>query len=83
VDRDDERQKAMETGCWGGQGSPRAVVPRGRKELPGRDVTMQNTHLENILYIYAMMVQSSAIQTLFCGTLGLRRSWGYVRTFPL
>ena len=32
VDREDERQRAMETGCWGGQGSPRAVAPRGRKE---------------------------------------------------
>jgi hypothetical protein len=26
VDGEDERQRAMETGCWGGQGSPRAVV---------------------------------------------------------
>ena len=24
----------METGYWGGQGSPRAVAPRGRKEVP-------------------------------------------------
>jgi len=31
VDREDERRRAMETGCWGGQGSPRAVAPRGRK----------------------------------------------------
>jgi len=44
---------------------------------------MQITHLEKILYIYAMMVQSSAIKTLFCGTLGFRRPWGYVRKFPL
>jgi hypothetical protein len=29
MDREDERQRAMETGCWGGQGTPRAVVPRG------------------------------------------------------
>jgi hypothetical protein len=29
VDGEDERQRAMETGCWGGQGSPRAVAPRG------------------------------------------------------
>jgi hypothetical protein len=32
VDREDVRQRAMETGCWGGQGSPCAVAPRGTKE---------------------------------------------------
>jgi hypothetical protein len=32
VDREDERQRTMETGCWGDQGSPRGVAPRGRKE---------------------------------------------------
>jgi len=32
VDREDERQRAMETDCWGTQGWPRAVAPRGRKE---------------------------------------------------
>jgi len=32
VDKEDERQRAVETGCWGGQGSPRAVAQRGRKE---------------------------------------------------
>ena len=29
VDREDERQRAMETGCSGGQGSLRAVMLRG------------------------------------------------------
>ena len=29
VDGEDEEQRAMETGCWGGQGSPRTVAPRG------------------------------------------------------
>ena len=29
VEWKDERQRAVETGCWGGQGSPRAVAPRG------------------------------------------------------
>jgi hypothetical protein len=32
VDREDERQRATETGCRGGQRSPRSVAPRGRKE---------------------------------------------------
>jgi len=32
VDGEDERQREMETDCWGGQGSPRAVAARGRKE---------------------------------------------------
>jgi len=32
VDVEDERQREMETDCGGGQGSPRAVEPRGRKE---------------------------------------------------
>jgi hypothetical protein len=30
VGREDERQRAMETGCWGGQGSPKAVASRER-----------------------------------------------------
>jgi hypothetical protein len=33
VDGEDERQRAMETGCSGDQGSPRAVAPRGRNYL--------------------------------------------------
>ena len=32
VDREDERQTAMETSCWGGQGSPTAVALRVRKK---------------------------------------------------
>jgi len=31
MDRGDERLRAMETGCWGGQGSARAVASTGRK----------------------------------------------------
>jgi hypothetical protein len=34
VDREDEKQRAMETGCWGVQGSPRTVALRGRNEKP-------------------------------------------------
>jgi hypothetical protein len=33
VDGEDERQRAMATGCGGGQGSPRAVAPRGWMDL--------------------------------------------------
>jgi len=29
VDEEDERWRVIETGCWGGQGSPRTVGPRG------------------------------------------------------
>ena len=29
MDGDNDEQRAIETGCWGGQGSPRAVAPRG------------------------------------------------------
>ena len=32
MDGEDERQSEMETDSSGGQGSPRAVAPRGRKE---------------------------------------------------
>jgi len=32
LDREEERQREMETGCLGGQGSPRAVAPRGMEE---------------------------------------------------
>jgi hypothetical protein len=30
MEREDEVKKAVETGCRGGQGSPKAVVPSGR-----------------------------------------------------
>jgi hypothetical protein len=30
MDSEDEEQRAVETGCRGGQGSPRAVAPSGR-----------------------------------------------------
>jgi len=40
VDREDERQRAMETGCWGGQSSPRAVAPRGRKEVGSSSISI-------------------------------------------
>jgi hypothetical protein len=33
VDGEDERQRAMETGYWGGQGSTRAVAPRGWMDM--------------------------------------------------
>jgi hypothetical protein len=33
VNGEEERERAMETGCWWGQGSPRAVAPRGWEDL--------------------------------------------------
>ena len=32
MDREGEEEGAVENDCQGGQGSPRAVAPRGRKE---------------------------------------------------
>ena len=38
MDREGEEQGAVENDCQGGQGSPRAVAPRGRKE--GRNIAI-------------------------------------------
>jgi hypothetical protein len=54
VDREEERQRTMETGCWGSQGSPRAVAPRvrttSRPALRPTESPIQWVELELLLH---------------------------------
>ena len=70
VDREDERQRAMETSCWGGQGSPRAVAPRGRNETPSpfREFPEYWWGICNhFVAFWVSRFSLSAFEFLFCG----------------
>jgi hypothetical protein len=60
MERDDEEQRTVETGCEGGQGSPRAVVPR-KKKITMRTVEIQVPLLDyfkwNAQYCYTYYVK--------------------------
>jgi hypothetical protein len=56
MEREDEGQRTVETGCRGGQGSPRAVVPSGRHLLLS---IMQTQHfILNVLQSHLIFIKN-------------------------
>jgi hypothetical protein len=73
MEREDEGQKAVETGCRGGQGSPRAVAPTGRRthrthiRCPAIDIYEQHRK-HNLLYccIYSTLHRNGIYPIVAC-----------------